>query len=107
MSLARRLSTILIPLIPAVLFTLGCGKVEPKKDGSPPAAKQNTGSGEIPAANVKAAFTVTAEALAKECITDAKAAEAKYQGKILEVEGIVDSANQLLSRGGFYLKGAK
>jgi hypothetical protein len=49
----------------------------------------------------------TADALTKEVIADEKAAQAKYTGKVVEVEGEVEFANKIINANGFTMKGAK
>ena len=67
----------------------------PNRDGPPPAARG------------PAEFKTTIEALTKEVIADQKAAEKKYNGKVVEVEGEVSIANKIITANGFSLKGAK
>jgi hypothetical protein len=59
------------------------------------------------AARGPAEVKTTAEALTKDVIADQKAAEGKYNGKVVEVEGEVEFANKVLNANGFSLKGAK
>jgi tRNA_anti-like len=84
----------------AVIIGLGCAKTdEPSKPISQPA-----GGG----AAAKPDFTLSAEDLAREFLTDEKAAETKYKDKVVEVSAVVYDANQLRSGAGvFYLNGAK
>jgi len=94
--------------------TLGCGK-EAK---APPTSANSTASGPStgpapsttgkPVATAKPDFTLTAESFAKEYLVDAKAAEGKYMGKAVELEGQVESANPVINTGlEFFLEGAK
>jgi hypothetical protein len=52
-------------------------------------------------------FKTTADMLTKEVIADEKAAQVKYKGKIVEVEGQVEFANKIINANGFSIKGAK
>jgi hypothetical protein len=104
-----------VPLIAAA--TVGCSdkpSTTSTTTASPPAAtstppKANNPPGKIdplPAVGSEA-IKITADALTKEVIADTKAAQAKYNGKIVELDGRVDSAKKLLNGYGFSLQGAK
>jgi hypothetical protein len=74
--------------------------------GQPDAKSKDKAAPDVTAAN--ADFTMTGEALAKEFIADQKAAGTKYQDKVVELDGVVDDANEIiLGNGMFMLVGAK
>ena len=82
-----------VPLRPpvaalAVFLSLGCNS----KDGKPNATPSSPDAGKK-AADLKADFSTSATQLAKEFLADEKAATAKYTGKVIEVEGVVNTAN--------------
>ncbi|HKB38765.1 MAG TPA: hypothetical protein VKD72_20145 [Gemmataceae bacterium] len=71
-----------LALLGNVLLAAGCGKDPPapaNKDGSGDAGKEKTAD--------KVDFTLTSEQLAKDYETDSAAANKKYTGKWVEVEG--------------------
>src|SRR5262245_34163805 len=71
-----------LALLGSVLLAAGCGKDPPaptNKDGSGDAGKDKTAD--------KVDFTLTSEQLAKDYETDGAAANKKYTGKWVEVEG--------------------
>ncbi len=87
----------------------GCGR-QPGQSGT--ASTQQTGTAESPGGHPEAAqppeLKTTAEALAKEAIADPTAAEAKYKGKVVEVDGQVAFANKIVGDNRmFSLTGAK
>ncbi len=89
-----------------LMLALGCTK----PDGTP--GKTVVGGkeagGKEPVAKREAAFKTTATDLAKEFLADSKAALDKYNGKVIEVEGKVNSANKIVDNDkGFSLAGAK
>lgn len=63
--------------------------------------------GTPPTASRTAAVKTTADALTKEVIADENGAKAKYNGKIVEIEGQVSTANKVINGDGFFLKGAR
>lgn len=90
--------------------TVGCGDKPATTPAPAPVVTKGTpaaGKGGPPAARGPVAFKTTADALTKEMIADEKKAEAKYQGKVIEVEGRVETANKFLYPNGFFLQGTK
>lgn len=87
-----------------LFLVAACNKTEPQPGAAGPSGSQQpvTHAGEK-----KAEFTLAAVDLVKEFIADEKAATAKYKDKIVEVEGVVNTANQELHKGSFSLTGAK
>jgi len=87
-----------------LLVLTACGQKagEPTRAGDPPGR-----SGPAPAARGPADIKTTVAALTQEVIADEKAAQAKYNGKVVEAEGEVEFANKVLNANGFSLKGAK
>jgi hypothetical protein len=82
-----------IPVAAAVVcfgLLVGCDS-----SGTLPASQATPPSGD-PAANREPAFRVSATALAQEAIADPKAAEAKYRGQLIEVDGRIDLANRVI-----------
>ena len=94
---ARRLT-----LAAGLLVLTACGQKpgDTRKGGDP-------GRGDPPAARGPAEVKTTADALTKDVIADDKAARAKYNGKVVEVEGEVEYANKVINANGFTMKGAK
>jgi hypothetical protein len=85
-----------------VAFAAGCGNTDTKPGSPTTSSKAGAGGPQEPA------YKLTAEALAKEALADAQAASAKYTGKVVELEGQVDSANRIISDNkGVFLTGAK
>lgn len=86
----------------------GCG--EAKKTDTPPplgSTKSSTTLGSKPApvattSENKTAYSLTAEEMAKECLTDFKAAEAKYKDKTVELSGTLRLAHPIA---GFWVDG--
>lgn len=74
------------------------------KDKNDKQADKNVKDSKEPPAPAKADVVVTAEAIAKEFLTDKQAAEAKYAGKSVEVAGEV---KDITGRNNFTFKGVK
>ncbi len=100
------------------LFIVSCGDSQPKPGSGPgktPKDKEiskNTPkdkdiSKNTPTTTLTPELKTTADALVKEANKDEKATVAKYKGKIIELEGVVESANQHLETGSLTLVGGK
>jgi hypothetical protein len=87
-----------------LLLLSACGQKsgEPTNSGNAP-----NRDGGTPVVRGPADFKTTADAITKEVIADQKAAEKKYNGKVVEVEGEVSTANKIINPNGFSMKGAK
>ena len=86
-----------------VFLSLGCNA----KDGKPGANPATPDAGKK-TADQKADFSTSATQLAKDFLGDEKAATDKYTGKVIEIEGIVHTANPIIGKPGmFILEGAK
>ncbi len=84
-----------------LVLVAGCGKPESKPGPGNPKVS-DSGAAKNPE------IKTTAEELAKEVLADQKAAGTKYDGKVVELQGKVDTANQVVTDNkGFYLTGAK
>jgi hypothetical protein len=93
---SRDLRIVLFTLMVALVAGCGGGDSKPGKPGdSHKAVAQDP------------AFKLTAEAFAKEALGNQKGASDKYNGKVVELEGQVDSANRVITDKGIYLTGAK
>lgn len=90
------------PAVAAGLLVLTACGPKPKPGDAPPADPNQAAAARGPA-GVK----TTAEALARDVVADPKAAEGKYNGKVVEVDGEVEFANKVINPNGFSLKGAK
>jgi len=78
-----------------VVLTTGCGtKGTPMNVKGVPAPTGTRPTDEGPATNPE--IKTTAEAFAKEVLADEKAAESKYKGKVVELEGQVQYANKII-----------
>ena len=78
-----------------LLVAAGCGgnpgqKTAESKTGESKAAPQEANVRAAPAAKLKPDFTLTTAQLKKEFEADAAAADKKYPGKILEVDGPIE-----------------
>ena len=60
-----------------------------------------------PAKPVKPDFVVSADAISKEVFADEKKAAAKYEGKVVQIDGPVMTANKMLDPAGFSVEGGK
>jgi hypothetical protein len=75
------------------------------EDKSPPRAGKTKAGNDPPAKNPE--FKTTAEALVKEFLAGDKAALAKYKNKVVEIDGSVLFANQIIGADRITLTGAK
>lgn len=101
----RTLRTTSVALSAVVaLVLIGCGGGDKGGDKGGDGKGGNGGAKGDP---LKPEITVAAVEFAKEFATDEKAATAKYKGKVVELEGLVESANQVVSKGAFVLTGFK
>jgi hypothetical protein len=103
----RRLPLPLLALLLGLLAA-GCGKEKPAPEKEPivtstPPLKEESPAKDAPAEKVESverpAFTVTAAGLADQFAADAAKAEKKFAGKIIAVEGAVESARQSIVKG--------
>jgi len=89
-------------------LAVGCGQdnkpvpAGPKGGpGGPKGGGRQTGAAKDPK------FKLTAEDMAKEVIADQKAALAKYENQVGELEGLVNRDNQVIAEHAIYVAGAK
>lgn len=106
--ITARSAFLIVLLLAGSAVSSGCGKKEtPSGSGASIAGTPNSPASQNQSAP-PVATKISAENLAKEFLADPKAAFEKYNGKVVEVEGIVDSANKIVNNDrGFLIAGAK